>query len=108
MGAVLAVVEGAFDRALNSWGQRGQDDLAALAADLEHPVGVLLAQVLDHRPAGFEDPQTEQSEHGDEGEVVDVAAGAPACNIASNCRCDRPEIVDGLYRQVSCILSIDT
>jgi hypothetical protein len=39
-------------------------------------VAVLLAQVLDVRATRLEDPQAEQPEHGDGGEVVDVGAGA--------------------------------
>jgi hypothetical protein len=35
-------------------------------------VAVLLTQVADAGPAGFEDPQTEQAEQRDQGEVVRV------------------------------------
>jgi hypothetical protein len=35
-------------------------------------VAVFLAEVVDGRAAGFEDPQAEQAQHRDEGEVVDV------------------------------------
>jgi len=50
----------------------GEDDLAALAGDPQHPVAVFFTEVVDVRAAGFEDPQTQKSEHGDEGEVVGV------------------------------------
>jgi len=35
-------------------------------------VAVFLAEVFDVRAGGFEDSQPEQSEHGHEGEVVQV------------------------------------
>lgn len=50
-----------------------RDDLAALAAYPEDTVVVLLAEVADVRTAGFEDPQPQQAEHGDQREVVRVA-----------------------------------
>ena len=37
---------------------------------------MLLAEVLNARAAGLEDPQPERAEHRDEGEVVDVGGGA--------------------------------
>jgi hypothetical protein len=40
--------------------------------DLQHAVAVFLAEVVDGGAAGFEDAQAEETEHGDEGEVVDV------------------------------------
>ena len=58
-------------RATAGW-QRGEDDLAALAVDLEDAVAVFLAQVGDAGPAGFEDPQAEQTDQRDQGEVVAV------------------------------------
>ena len=48
---LLTAVDGAFDRTLHGWRQGCQDDLAALATDLEDPVAVLLTQVLDVRAA---------------------------------------------------------
>ncbi|WP_199180065.1 hypothetical protein [Verrucosispora sp. ts21] len=35
-------------------------------------MAVFLAEVGDVRPAGFEDPQPEQAQEGDQGEVVRV------------------------------------
>ena len=48
------------------------DDLAAVAAHPNDAVAVLFSEVGDAGPAGFEDPQAEQAEHRDEGEVVRV------------------------------------
>jgi hypothetical protein len=59
-------VDGAADR----WWQRDQNDLGAFAAYAQHPVTMLLAQVGDVRPGGFEDPQAQQAEHGYQCEVA--------------------------------------
>jgi hypothetical protein len=67
-----AVVDGAVDRPGHRWWSRDEDDLAAFAAHSQDPVAVLRAQVADAGPAGFEDPQFEQAEEGDQGEVVRV------------------------------------
>jgi hypothetical protein len=45
---------------------RNQDGLVALASDFQDAVAVFLAEVGDVRAAGFEDPQSEQAEHGDQ------------------------------------------
>jgi len=63
---------GAVDRAADRWRQRDQDDLAAFAAHAQHPVTVLLAEIGDIRAGGLEDPQAEQAEHGDQGEVIPI------------------------------------
>jgi len=52
------------------WRQRHQHDLGALAADPQHPVAVLLAEVGDVRGGGLEDPQAEQPEHRHQREIV--------------------------------------
>jgi hypothetical protein len=52
--------------------ERDQDDSGALADDAQDPVAVFLAQVDDVGAGGLEDPQAEQSKHGDQGEVVVV------------------------------------
>ena len=52
------------------WRQRDQDDLGSFAADAQYPVAVLLTQVSDVGTGCFEDPQAQQAEHGDEGEVT--------------------------------------
>ena len=66
-----AVSHGPVDRSPDSGRQRDEDDLAALAVDPQDPVAVFLAEVVDVGAGGFEDPQAEQSEHRDQGEVVD-------------------------------------
>jgi hypothetical protein len=71
-----AGVDGAVDRAGHGWRQGCQDDLAAFARDAQDAVTVFLAEVRDVGAAGFEDPQPEQAEHRDEGEVVGVGGGA--------------------------------
>ena len=62
----------AFDRPLDGGWQGGEDDLAALAPDLQDAVAVFLAEVGDVGAARFEDPQAEQPQHGHQGEVVGV------------------------------------
>jgi hypothetical protein len=52
--------------------QRDQDNLGAFAADAQHPVAVLFAEVADIGAGGLEDPQAEQAEHGHQREVVRV------------------------------------
>ena len=69
---VGAVADGAVDGPADRRRQRDEDDLAALAAHPQDPVAVFLAEVGDVGAAGFEDPQAEQAEHGDQGEVVGV------------------------------------
>jgi hypothetical protein len=61
-------VDGPADRGR----QRHQNDLGALAADAQHPVAVLLAEVADVRRGGLEDPQAQQAEHGHQREVARV------------------------------------
>ena len=48
------------------------DDLVALAVHVQDPVAVDLGQVGDVGAGGLEDPQPEQAEHRDQGEVVGV------------------------------------
>ena len=61
-------VDGAGDR---RW-QWDENDPAALAPHAEHRVTVLLAEIVDVRARGVEDPQPEQPEQADEREVVRV------------------------------------
>ena len=68
-----AVGDGVVNRPGHCWRQRNQDNLGALAAHAQHPVAVLLVEVGDVRAGGFEDPQAEQAEHGDQCEIA--AAG---------------------------------
>jgi hypothetical protein len=57
-------------------------------------VTVFLTEVGDVGAGGFEDPQAEQPEHGDEGEVVRLADSRLAVSMASNCRCVKPRVGD--------------
>jgi hypothetical protein len=74
-----AVGGGPFDRPGDRWREWGEDDFAALAANPQHPVPVLLAQILDVGTAGFEDPQTEKAEHRNQGEVEPVGGISRGC-----------------------------
>jgi len=67
-----ATVDGTVDRSGHRWWQGDEHDLAALAAHPQDPVAVLLVRVADAGPARFEDPQPEQAEECDQGEVVGV------------------------------------
>jgi hypothetical protein len=67
-----AVVDGSVDRTSHRWRQRDQHGRVASATDPEHTVAVFLAEVADARAASFKDPQAEETEHGDQGEVIDV------------------------------------
>ena len=76
--AGVSAVAGGLDGAADRGWQWDEDGFVALAADAQHPVAVLLAEVGDVRPTGFEDPQPEQAEHGDQCEVVAVGR-EPGC-----------------------------
>jgi hypothetical protein len=71
-GAFGAVRGGPVDRPGDGWREWGEDDLAALASDLQHPVSVFFTQVFDVGTARFGDPQSEQAEHRNQGEVEPV------------------------------------
>jgi hypothetical protein len=47
-------------------------DAAAFAVHAHDAMAVFLAKVADVGAGDFEDPQPEQTEHGDQSEVVDV------------------------------------
>jgi len=68
----VAAADGAVGGPGDRWGQRDQDDLAAFAADPQYPVAVFLPQIADIRAGSFEDPQAQQAEHGNQGEVVAI------------------------------------
>ena len=53
---VVVAVDSLIDGAGHRWGQGHEDDLAALPANLEHPVPVLFAEIPDVGATGFEDP----------------------------------------------------
>jgi hypothetical protein len=65
---VNGLVEGAADGGWEGY----EDGLVAFAVDAEDAVAVFLAEVGDVRAGGFEDPQAQEAEHGDECEVVPV------------------------------------
>ena len=57
------------DGPAHGWRQRDQDHLGALAADPQHPVLVLVAEVGG---GGLEDPQAQQAGHGHQHVVARV------------------------------------
>ena len=73
-----ASADRAIDGSPHRWRQGDQDDLAAFAADAQHPVAVFFAQVGDVRAGGFEDSQAEQSQHRHQGEITGMG-GLPGC-----------------------------
>lgn len=70
--AIRALARGPVDRAADGRRERDQDDLAALAADPEDSVPVLLAEVVDVCADGLEDPQPEKAKQADKREVEGV------------------------------------
>ena len=60
------------DGAPHGWRQRNQRELVALAQDPEHAVSVHFLKRLDVRARCLEDAQSEEAQHGYQGEVVDV------------------------------------
>ena len=85
-----------LDRPLDRRRQWGEDDLATLTADLQHPMAVLLAHIGNVGATGFEDPQPEQAEHGHQAKSLTFADVRAALNNASNCRCDKPKVGDSV------------
>lgn len=75
-GAGGAVRDSAVHGAPDRWWQGDQDDLVAFAVHPKDPVTMDFPEVLD-AGGGFEDPEPEQAEQCDKGEVVDVG-GVPA------------------------------
>jgi hypothetical protein len=57
-------------------------------------VAVFLAEVADVPAGGLEDPQTEETEHRDQGDVTLMGDCFAAVSIASNCRWLRPRVGD--------------
>ena len=64
-----SITAGAVDRSADGRWQRYEDDLSALAPDSEHSVAVLLAEIVDVRADGLEDPQSEQTQQAHQREV---------------------------------------
>jgi hypothetical protein len=73
---MFSLADGAVDRSGDGRRQWYQGGLAAFAEHAQHPVTMFLAEVADVGSAGFEDPQPEQAEHCDQGEVTGVGRGA--------------------------------
>jgi len=67
-----ASVDGPVDRATDRRRQRDWNDPGALADNPQHPVAVFFAEVGGIGAGRFKDPQPQQTEHRDEGEVVVV------------------------------------
>jgi len=75
----LPLTHGTVDCPADRWRQGNKDDLGSLAAHAQHPVTMLFAKVGNIRAGGLKDPQTEQPEHGHEGEVAGIG-GLPGCS----------------------------
>jgi hypothetical protein len=58
----ISFASGPFDGPTDGERHRGQDDLAAFAADSQYAVAVLLTEVLDIRADRFKDPQSKEAE----------------------------------------------
>jgi hypothetical protein len=73
-GAQNRPARAAVDRPLQSAVYRGwqwdQNYLVALSTHREDSMAVFLAEVVDVRTGGLEDPQSEQPEHRHQGEVI--------------------------------------
>jgi hypothetical protein len=72
-------------------GSGHQHDPVAFAVHFQDAVSVFLAEVDDVGAGGFEDPQAEQPEHGDQGEVVRVARLAGGCEHGLELQVGQPE-----------------
>jgi hypothetical protein len=57
-------------------------------------VAVFFAEVGDVGASGLEDPEAEQLEHGDQGEVAWLDDSRTAVSRASNCRWVNPRVGD--------------
>jgi hypothetical protein len=68
----LTIADRSVDRPAHGGRKRDEHDLGALADHPQHAVAVFLAEIVDVSRAGFEDPQPEQAEHRDHGEVERV------------------------------------
>lgn len=92
--SVLACVDCSLDGSAHGRWQGDEHDLAALSAHSQHAVPVLLAQVVDVASGGLEDPQPEETEHGDQRETFGLGESLAAVRSASNCRWVRPSVGD--------------
>jgi hypothetical protein len=92
IGPSVAAADGVVDCTPDGRRQRDQDHFGAFAAGSQDAVAVFLAEVGDVGAGGFEDPQAEQAEHCDEGEVACVrrfAAGGEHCFELQVCESER-------------------
>lgn len=71
--AAVTACDGAVDGSADRGRQGHLNDLAAFAADPQDPVAVFVTEITDIRAGGFEDPKSQQTEHGDEREVVCIS-----------------------------------
>lgn len=69
---MIPLADGAFDGSGDRGWEWSEHDLAAFAVDLQDAVAVLLTEIFDVGTTGFEDPQAQETEHGDQREVVRV------------------------------------
>lgn len=82
----VAVGDGAVDGAPDCWRQRDQDNLAAVAADSQHPGAVFFAEVTDVSAGGFENPQASRPSMATGAKSCGLAEPRAAVSRASNCR----------------------
>jgi len=69
---VKTIVGCPVEGSTHSWWQRHQGDLVAFPMDTQNPVTAHVSDGVDVSAGRLEDAQTQESEHGDQGEVVDV------------------------------------
>jgi len=79
-----ALADGPFNCSAYGRWEWDQDDLAAFAAHPKDPMSVLFTEVVKVAAGGFEDAQPQESEHGDEREVVVVGRLSRLGDRASN------------------------
>ncbi len=70
--SVKAIVDRPVEGSTHSWWQRHEGDLVAFPMDTQNPVTAHVSDGVDVRAGCLENAQTKESEHGDQGEVVDV------------------------------------
>lgn len=83
--------DGAVDSPPDRWRQRDQDHLAAFAADSQHPMTMLFAEITDICAADFGAPQAQEAQHGHQGEVVAVGGFAGGCKQGLELQVGEPE-----------------
>ena len=73
-------LDGLFDGAPDRGWKRDEDDFVALAVHAENPVTVFFAKVFDVATRRFEDAESEEAEHRDQGEVATVGRLLGRCD----------------------------